>query len=316
MVDQTQIEAAWRQQLHDRRHRTVRQIDGYRSGGIQRLAAHTAEIGKRQRQQTALTAVRSVESCFQSDRIGHSGVRRIYRRGSHANQRAHDKNPEEDGRADYGGSLMATTYATTRAAAPQSDTCWAGSYRRPSRFLDPVNTQISHGRHDRTGSSATSKAQRVPRFLAACPGLRGASLVSGLRAGPLASFHHRQLDKARLAGSVVHAMDRLPVIARLRPEDVRKQRLPVAIVPRKTAPLHLHQYAVPGQEHVVGRRQRVAVGERYARRDGLRRLEAFAVAASDVSRDHQLVSTHPWLARDFIRIDVDELHHPISVGAV
>ena len=82
--------------------------------------------------------------------------------------------------------------------------------------------------------------------------------------------HDWQLDEARPAGRMVDALHRFPVVAGLRPEDVRHERLRIAIVEREPARLDLHHDPVAGQEHVVRRRQREPVEQRRVGGDGLR----------------------------------------------
>ena len=48
----------------------------------------------------------------------------------------------------------------------------------------------------------------------------------------------------------------LLVVGWLRPENVRHERLRISIVQREPARLDLHHDSVPGQKHVVRRRQR------------------------------------------------------------
>ena len=68
-----------------------------------------------------------------------------------------------------------------------------------------------------------------------------------------------------------------------------------------------------------GVRLRVQVddeGEHGVGRDRFRLLERTAVAtAQDVARDHQLVAAHGAALLTAVRIDVDELHDPVGVGA-
>ena len=80
---------------------------------------------------------------------------------------------------------------------------------------------------------------------------------------------HRQLDEARLAGGVVDPLRRLPVIARLGPEDIGDEGLRIAVVQREPARLDLHHDPVPRQENVVRRRQGEAVQQRLVAAIGL-----------------------------------------------
>src|SRR5277367_639345 len=103
--------------------------------------------------------------------------------------------------------------------------------------------------------------------------------------------HDRQLDKARLARRVVNALRALAVVLRLRVEDVRHEGLWIAVVQWKPGGLHLHHEAVSGQEYVIRRRQREAIGERNVGFDRLRLVEAFAIsAAQDIHRNSQLIT--------------------------
>ncbi len=122
--------------------------------------------------------------------------------------------------------------------------------------------------------------------------------------------------KLALRRRVVDALRRLPVVLGLRPEDARHEGLRIAVVEREPARLDLHHDPVPRQEHVVRRRQREAVDERLVGRERLGLLEALAVAAAeDVHRDRELVAAHLRLPGHLGRLDVDQLHHPVGVGA-
>ena len=152
------------------------------------------------------------------------------------------------------------------------DTCPSASWgslclapRRPSTW------RAQRTRHPRE-VSGTSRASR--RHLAAAP-------ARAQRGG----LHDRELDQARLPWRVEHPLGRLPVVGRLRPEDVLDERLGVPVVQREPAGLHLDHHPVPGQEHVVHGGQLPPIGERLVRRDGSGTVGALAVpSAEDVGR--------------------------------
>src|SRR5215467_4790076 len=103
----------------------------------------------------------------------------------------------------------------------------------------------------------------------------------------------RQFDEAYVPGLAEDSMFGLSEIARLGPENVRHERLRVAVVEREPAGLNLHHDPVPRQEDVVRRRQRERILQRRVRRNRLRIVEALAVAtAKDVHRDSELIATH------------------------
>ena len=62
---------------------------------------------------------------------------------------------------------------------------------------------------------------------------------------------NRQLDKARLVRRVIDTLRRFLIIVRHGPEDVRHERLRVAIVKREPARLDLDHDPVPRQEDMV-----------------------------------------------------------------
>src|SRR5450759_5007805 len=75
--------------------------------------------------------------------------------------------------------------------------------------------------------------------------------------------HERELDEARLVRSMVDALNGFPVIPRLRPEDVRHERLWIAVVEREPGRLHLHHDPVTRKEDVVRRGKSEAVRQRF-----------------------------------------------------
>ena len=124
----------------------------------------------------------------------------------------------------------------------------------------------------------------------------------------------RQLDEARLAGSVVDPLRGFLEVLRLRPEDAGDVLLRVAVVEGEPARLHLHHDPMPRAEDVVRVGQGEAVGERLVGDEGPGRFQALPVAAAeDVGRDHELVAAHRRLGRHLVGVDVDELHDPVGV---
>src|SRR5512133_3660159 len=116
-------------------------------------------------------------------------------------------------------------------------------------------------------------------------------------------LHHRQLHTAGLSGGVVDALGGGAVVAGFGEEDVGHEGLGVAVIEGEPAGLHLHHDAVARQEHVVGRGQGEAVDQGFVRLQGLGRLRAFAVAASeDVRRHHELVAAQVGLAGHLVGV--------------
>src|SRR5262249_1958615 len=125
----------------------------------------------------------------------------------------------------------------------------------------------------------------------------------------------RQLNEARLPGSVVHSLDRFSVISGLGPEDIRNERLWVPVIQREPARLHLHHHAMTRKEDVVRGRQRKAIQQRLVGFDRFGPLQTLAITSTkDVRRDHQLITAQLRLARYLIGINIDELDDPIGVS--
>src|SRR4249919_2592615 len=124
-----------------------------------------------------------------------------------------------------------------------------------------------------------------------------------------------EFDEARLPWRVEDALRRLSILLRLCPENTRYKCLRIPVVQREPRRLNLHHDPMAGQKDVVRGGKRKLVRKRLVRFDRLRRLEAFAIAAAeDVAGNHELVSTELWLRREFVGVDVDELHDPVCVG--
>src|SRR5207249_6537904 len=124
--------------------------------------------------------------------------------------------------------------------------------------------------------------------------------------------YYRQFDKACSAGSSIDPLSRFDVVPRFGEEGVRNEGLRVAIIERKPARLDLHHDPVPGKEHVIRRRQDELVRQRLVGRNRLWCLEAFSItSAEDIHGDAYLISAHVRLARNVVRVDVNELDYPI-----
>src|SRR4029079_4999976 len=78
---------------------------------------------------------------------------------------------------------------------------------------------------------------------------------------PSGRHHERDLGEARLARRMVDALGGLPIVLRLRPEDVGHERLGIAVVEREPARLDLHHDPAPAPAHVapVGHRHTAVV---------------------------------------------------------
>ena len=73
---------------------------------------------------------------------------------------------------------------------------------------------------------------------------------------------------------------------------------------------------MPGQKYMVGGRQGEIEGERRIGFQGLRLLEALALAAAeDIHRNGQLLAAQFALHRVFVRVDIDQLDHEIPIAA-
>lgn len=112
------------------------------------------------------------------------------------------------------------------------------------------------------------------------------------------------------------------IVAKLGEHDVVDEALWVSVIEREQARLHLHHDPVSGQEDMVHVRQRPAIAFDLARFDRDRPGEILAIAAPEnLYPDRQLITCHGRLAAliggfgHVIGIDVDQLHHPIAVGA-
>nr|GEU28205.1 hypothetical protein [Tanacetum cinerariifolium] len=85
---------------------------------------------------------------------------------------------------------------------------------------------------------------------------------------------------------------------------------------REPAGLDLHHHPVARQKHVVRIGQREAVVFHRIGGDRRRRFQAVAIAApEDVHRNAQLVAAHLGLRRHLVGVHVDQLDHPVGVGA-
>src|SRR5437667_11093976 len=70
------------------------------------------------------------------------------------------------------------------------------------------------------------------------------------------------------------------------------------------------------QEDVVCRRQGEAIEQRLVGRNGFGSFQALAItAAENIGGYHQLIAAHFLVPGDFIGINVNELDHPIRIGA-
>src|ERR1700676_371953 len=131
----------------------------------------------------------------------------------------------------------------------------------------------------------------------------------------LRSAYQRKLDKAGLARRVVHPLHRFPVIARLGPKNIGHESLRIAVVQRAPARLDLHHDAMSREKNMIRGRQQKLIKQRFVRRERRRLLQALAITAPEnVRRNHELIPAHLRIARHFIRIHVDELHHPVRIG--
>src|ERR1700731_1996180 len=119
---------------------------------------------------------------------------------------------------------------------------------------------------------------------------------------------YRQLDEAQLPRPVIHPLDRLLVIPRLRPKYVRHEGLRIPVVEGKPTRLYLHHNSMPWQKYVVGVRQGEPVQQGYPRFNCLRGLETLAIASTeDVCRNHELIPAHTRLTSDFVGVNIDDL---------
>src|SRR5262245_8675043 len=70
------------------------------------------------------------------------------------------------------------------------------------------------------------------------------------------------------------------------------------------------------QKDVVRRRQGPAIFQRRVRLQRPGHLKTLAIAPpKDVGGDHQLIAAHLLITRDFVGVEIDDLHDPIRVGA-
>src|SRR5437660_1879813 len=90
----------------------------------------------------------------------------------------------------------------------------------------------------------------------------------------------RQFDKAFLPWRVVDALHSLSEIRRFCPENRGHEGLGVAVVQRKPARLYLDHDPVAWQKNMIRRWQSEAVEQRLVGHDGLRCLQAFAIATA------------------------------------
>src|SRR5688572_14122745 len=68
------------------------------------------------------------------------------------------------------------------------------------------------------------------------------------------------------------------------------------------------------QKHVICSREGKAIEEGSVRSNRLWKLKAFAeTPAKNITRYHQLVTTHVWLTCNLIRIHVYQFHDPIRI---
>ena len=106
------------------------------------------------------------------------------------------------------------------------------------------------------------------------------------------------------------------IIRRLGVEDVGHEALRIAVIKREQARLHLHHDAVAGGKDMVHMRQAELVVQRLAGRQRRRGVEAMHIAAPvNLDADRQLHPRRLGPCRAFIGINVDQLDHPVAVGA-
>src|SRR5436190_19824708 len=95
----------------------------------------------------------------------------------------------------------------------------------------------------------------------------------------------RQFDEARqvviIAGCVIDPLRRLSIIPGFGPEDVWYEGLGIAVVEREPARLDLYHNPVTRQKDMVRRGQGKSVEQGLVSRDGLGRLKALAIAATE-----------------------------------
>src|ERR1700674_5318847 len=113
---------------------------------------------------------------------------------------------------------------------------------------------------------------------------------------------------------MVDALSSFTIVTWLRPKDTWYESLRVAIVERKPARLDLDHDAVAWQEDMIRGGQSESVEQRNVGSNWLGCFQAFAIAAAeDVSRNHQLITAHIRLARDFVGIEIDYFNYPIGI---
>src|ERR1044072_2851040 len=94
----------------------------------------------------------------------------------------------------------------------------------------------------------------------------------------------------------------------LRHEDVGNKSLRVPIDHRKPRALDLDHNSMATPERVVVRRKPDLVMVNRVRSQRLRLFKALQIAtAKNVSRDHELITTHGWIGLVLFRIDVNHL---------
>src|SRR5215475_12660994 len=113
-----------------------------------------------------------------------------------------------------------------------------------------------------------------------------------------------------------HPLGRALKVRFLREEDVRRESLGVAVDHREPGALHLNHDPVSLQEDVVVGWESDLVTRHRIWRNRLGLLEAVAVApAQYIARNHQLKAAHLRIGLILLRININELHDPITVRA-
>src|SRR5258708_27741489 len=113
--------------------------------------------------------------------------------------------------------------------------------------------------------------------------------------------HDRQLEEACLAGRMINTLRGFLGVCRLRPKNVRDERLRIPVVQREPAGLYLHHDPMPGKEDMIRGRQRIVVEQGLVGRDRLRLLQTLAVASAEdvggqdrkstrLNSSHQIIS--------------------------
>src|SRR5262249_2492916 len=100
-----------------------------------------------------------------------------------------------------------------------------------------------------------------------------------------------QIDITRFSRRVIDTLGCLHIVGGLCEEDIWHEGLWVPVIKREPCRLNLDHDAVTRLEYMVHRRQTEAICKRLVRRDGLRPVKTFTIAApEDIHRDTKFVA--------------------------